>query len=948
MKTIILLISIISIFLEPLTAQKFLWKNKIGGTGQANPFDVIQDKSGNYYVYGNFNGELKMDTITINAVNLQDIFLAKYSPKGQLMWLKTIAGTGTENTYGIKLSKDGNYIYLSGVFSSIINVFHQSTLYNNGGLDIFLTKIDLNGNVIWAKNVAYGSNHQMGGYFDIDMYNNIIMVGNFINDITFFNDFITLIDPTPEFSVRQGFIVKFNEDGYPIWANMFYSKNINNNIRNITITGNEYYVSGQVSGVLEYKNIPIINVSNNRNGAIIKIYSNGDFAWSRKIVASNNAELYVIKHISDEIGNQYVTGRFNSQRITFDSTLTDTSKKLYLNHSLNKYDIFIAKYNSAGVFQWAKVYGSTQDENVTNINYNFNNIMISGSYNGSFNFGNFIVNHKQQSDAFLGVLNTEGQEITFLKGNGKLNDYGYGSLFSTTSRNYVWIGNFYSDSLYFDNNDFLINDLPNKLDGFVVRYGCFDSISIVLTKPSCPNANNGSITVIPSFGNEPYSYLWSNGQTTATISNLSVGNYNVTVVGSDNCELVKTIHLDHVPLLQAEIINVQHINCFGGSTGSATANPKNGSAPYTYKWSNGKTTQTITNLPAGIYTVTIRDACNNTATASVVINQNSKVNATVSSTPTTCNGGNDGTATAYPYNGQPPYTYKWSNGQTTQTATNLIGGNTYKVTVKDGCFQSVVKTITIPQPVALNATVTTYASSPCVPTGIAIVTAYNGTPPYSYKWNTGSTNDTIFNCSPNTTYQVTVTDACNGSKAISKTVGSKVISITPVVTCTPAGTCQGSIKANVTGGDPPYTYQWSNLQTTQTAINLCKGYYNVTIKDANGCTKTRKNIYVPICTKSFTNEDENNKENNILTEKINIYPNPAKNYIIIKLPVIEMDKNYNIEIYNYLGQQIQNFSLTNQDHETYINTSLWNDGIYFIRIRNEDTLYENKFIINKK
>ncbi len=937
---------VLSIICLATFSQNYIWVKEFKGSGQVNPVEVLQDDKGDYYVYGNFNGEIKFDTLTFNAVALQDIFIAKYSTEGNLVWVKFITGSGTENAYGFKFNKQRNAIYLSGVFNSNpINIL-GTNIWNNGGNDIFLAKIDLDGNLIWAKNVVYGPSHQMGGYFNVDDNNNVIMSGQFLSSVIFYGDEGALVLEPEEPIQRQNFIVKFNEEGIFVWSKMVFSTSDLSYIRNVNTYGNEYYFSGQISGLVKYGNTTIANLpSTYRSGIILKLDANGNLIWSRKIVP-NSSDFYAIKHVSDVNGNQYIAGRFSCARIRFDSTATDTSKKLYFNVSPGTNDIYLVKYSRNGQLQWVKLFGGNKDENIINLTSHNNQLIMTGSHGSKMSFGTYTTDYLAQTDAYTIVFDVDGNSLNGLSACGKLNEAGTSTFFSSTNRNFVWIGEYFSDTLRLKHIT-LINDVSNKRDGFIARFGCFDSIGYEMTKVSCPGANNGSLTAIPSFGNAPYTYLWSTGATTQTITNLPVGSYTVTVTGSNGCTLSRTFSVTQQPLLQASIINVQHNNCYGGSSGSATANPINGTPPYTYKWSNNKTTQTITNLPAGIYTVTIRDACSTTATASVVITQNDKVNATITNTPVTCRGGADGTATAHPIGGLAPYTYKWSNGQTTQTAIGLIANTTYKVTVKDGCNNSVVKSTILSQPDALTGTVTTYASSPCKPTGRAIASASNGTPPYSYYWNTGETTYMIENI-PAGTYTVTIKDACGASISISKSVASKNISISRTIKCTTFGQCNGSITVNVTGGDPPYTYLWSNGQTTQTASNLCKGYYKVTVTDVLGCTKISSNYFVPNC-KSFTIENdiepEFSKDNKNI--EIQVYPNPTDYKLYIAFPYESIDLDYLIEIFDILGNKIFETS-SYQQILLSLDVSPLANGVYFIRISSKEDYLQQKIIIQRE
>jgi gliding motility-associated-like protein len=132
--------------------------------------------------------------------------------------------------------------------------------------------------------------------------------------------------------------------------------------------------------------------------------------------------------------------------------------------------------------------------------------------------------------------------------------------------------------------------------------------NFVVTNPSCNGDCNGSITVNPTNGTPPIGYVWSNGQITQTINNLCAGTYTVTLTDINNCTITANTTLIDPPVLQVPLITATNPICFGDCNGTATANPTDGVAPYIYLWNDGQTTQTITNLCAGTYSVTVTDA----------------------------------------------------------------------------------------------------------------------------------------------------------------------------------------------------------------------------------------------------------------------------------------------------------------------------------------------------
>ena len=296
-----------------------------------------------------------------------------------------------------------------------------------------------------------------------------------------------------------------------------------------------------------------------------------------------------------------------------------------------------------------------------------------------------------------------------------------------------------------------------------------------------------------------------------------------------------------------------NVNCFGQSTGSATATPSAGTAPYTYSWNTSpiKTTATATGLAAGTYTVTVTDNKGCIVSANVTITQPSA--ALSSSVPTqtnvSCFGQSTGTATASATGGTAPYTYSWNTSpvQTTITATGLAAG-TYTVTVTDnkGCTSTANVTITQPT-AALVASVPTKVNVNCFgqSTGTATASATGGTAPYTYSWNTSPVQTTITATGLAAgTYTVTVTDnkGCTSTSNVTITQPAAALS-SSVPTQTNVncfGQSTGSATASATGGTSPYTYSWntSPIKTTATATGLAAGTYTVTVTDNKGCTST--------------------------------------------------------------------------------------------------------------
>jgi hypothetical protein len=298
---------------------------------------------------------------------------------------------------------------------------------------------------------------------------------------------------------------------------------------------------------------------------------------------------------------------------------------------------------------------------------------------------------------------------------------------------------------------------------------------------SC-TSNTGTVSVAASGGNSPYTYLWSNGATTAQLINLGPQTYSVTVTDSLGCTTAATdtVSTPNGPTASDTVTNIL---CFGATTGAIQVNVNGGTAPITYTWSPAVTTDSAaTSLAAGNYTVTITDHNNCSFLVSATITQpSSALSATASGTNPLCNGLSTGSASVSATGGTAPYKYTWTGGSDTTILQNLTAG-TYIVTVTDTNQCSATASYTVTQPVQLAATVSvTSASSISGSNGTASVSATGGTGAYVYNWSTTSSQDTITHLSP-ATYCVTVTDANFCSASACDSVGYLVNGINAIST----------------------------------------------------------------------------------------------------------------------------------------------------------------------
>lgn len=365
---------------------------------------------------------------------------------------------------------------------------------------------------------------------------------------------------------------------------------------------------------------------------------------------------------------------------------------------------------------------------------------------------------------------------------------------------------------------------------------------------------NGSIDLIVTGGIAPYSYIWWNGETTEDINNFPAGSYGVTVIGSDGCLANTIVALND--LTAPDLIVSQIDNTCGFNNGSISLTVSGGTLPYTYGWSGGETTQNISGLAIGTYTVTVSDANGCLGFGNTILINNP--GATLSSFPnsSTCGSAN-GELSLIVTAGTSPFTYLWNNGATTQNLNNVLSG-IYNVTVIDAnnCVSLLADTINNIS--GLSLVYTTENSTCGNNNGFIDIAVLGGSPPFSFDWNSGTyTTEDLINISSGI-YNVIVTDqngcTSNASATLDNINGPLLFTVYINSTC---GNSNGSIDLSTSGGTAPFSYNWNAGQFfTEDVFNLPPDLYSVVVTDSNNCqvtlTQFVNNISAPIASSIIT------------------------------------------------------------------------------------------------
>ena len=378
---------------------------------------------------------------------------------------------------------------------------------------------------------------------------------------------------------------------------------------------------------------------------------------------------------------------------------------------------------------------------------------------------------------------------------------------------------------------------------FVVNNSGSMSLTQTSTATSCFGGNDGTIDISPAGGTTPYTYSWSNSATTEDVTGLTAGDYTVSVTDQQGCVFSEVITVDDAPEVLTSIASFTNEVC-NTNNGTININVSGGSGSYSYSWSNGSTTQNVSGLSSGTYTVTITDANGCSAnTSQSLINDQSNCSAfcflSVSSNSVVdeqCGDGS-GSIDIQVLNGNAPLTYSWSNGATTEDIIGLAAG-TYTVTVTDvnNCVE--IETYTINNNAGnLSIGGVLLNDENCGSgDGSIAITVSGGTTPYSFLWSNSETDEDIDSLSA-ATYTLTITDDAGCELSASYTVGnnSGTLSVTGVASETSCTSTSGSINQTATGGNGNLSYLWGGGETTQDISGLAAGNYTCTITDEVGC-----------------------------------------------------------------------------------------------------------------
>lgn len=374
-----------------INAQSVAWAKKGGLWAYDDGYGIANDNNGNVYVAGKYEMSANFSGVVLPCQGNHDIFVAQYSPSGNLNWIRTAGGyTGD---YATCVATDGNYVYVAGEIegdnATIKFPGSPITIKCKSSNDVFLAKYTVSGTLLWARE-AGGWDYEKALGITYDNSGNVIICGAFRGASTF--GYKTIYGS----GENDIFVAKYDANGNFLWVNQAgSSKRDEAKSVKCDASGN-VYIAGTYKNGCAFGSQWLYSPSTYFNMFIAKYSPAGNLQWVKTGGGTYDDVAWGIG--LDNFGKIYVTGEFNA-------TANFGGQTIWTNGSA---DIFVACYDANGNIQWIRKAGSNSVDRARGIGVTGNRIYITGQYGGTAYFGPYTKYSSDNSDIFVACLDNYG------------------------------------------------------------------------------------------------------------------------------------------------------------------------------------------------------------------------------------------------------------------------------------------------------------------------------------------------------------------------------------------------------------------------------------------------------------------------------------------------------------------------------------------------------------
>ncbi len=530
-----------AVVLVKAQSPNFAWAKKMGGPALDKGSSIAVDPSGNVYTTGIFAGTADFDPgigiLNLTPVGAFDIFISKLDASGGLVWVKQLGGNSFDFGNSIAVDASGN-VYTTGSFDGTVDFDPNAGIFNLTGVsDIFVSKLDASGNFVWAKNMG-GDFADQGNAIAVDASGNVYTAGTFDTSGDFDPGAGTFILSSA--GSGEVFVSKLDASGNFIWAKS---------------------VSASIGNALSLDARGNVYVTGSSPDFITKLDPSGNLIWQKNLIGNVGGSSISV----DASGHVYATGYFS---LTVDFDPGPGSFNLTAPGAMQAFDIFVSKSDSLGNFLWAKGFGGQGPDVGNAIALDASaNIYSTGEFRDTVDFDpgpgtlDLISVPNDLTNMFILKLDSSGNFLWAKSFGGAATGFG---IVVNSSDNVYTTGNF-SSTVDFNpgpetfsltsvgaSYDIFVSKLGDTITGinyadtnnvFVYPNPTNGLVNVVVAKPS----DNVWIEIFNSLGILVYKQLKVNELNTIELGNLANGLYFVKSINSNKMiatqKIVKQSHL---------------------------------------------------------------------------------------------------------------------------------------------------------------------------------------------------------------------------------------------------------------------------------------------------------------------------------------------------------------------------------------------------------------------
>jgi hypothetical protein len=427
----------------PETAPDFLWAVQAGGPIHDKTRGLATDAAGNIYLTGEFGKTATFGDFTVESKGDLDFFVAKYSPEGKCLWVRTGGGSKTDRGYAVAVDPQGN-VFATGHSQSADATFDGTALgENRGNYDLFIVKYDANGKLLWLKSGG-GPGYDYGHGIGVDQAGNCYVTGAIVGDYEFAgikgtnskwnHQFLIKLSPAGELAWlrlaagaggcegeslavdgdgnivvagsisgtatigdatvtgkagRDALAVKYDTNGKVLWT--FTGDGSTTALfSSVDVDGHgQVSLCGMFKGTLALGGQKIESQGDN-DFLCAKLDRNGKFRWVK--TGGGPETDYALCVAADETGNSYVTGEFQKTATIGDASMTAQGIR----------DLYVAKFDDSGALRWLRTAGGTSGAlGYCVVRDGAGHLYISGAFDGTATFGQTTFKSKGSNDIML-------------------------------------------------------------------------------------------------------------------------------------------------------------------------------------------------------------------------------------------------------------------------------------------------------------------------------------------------------------------------------------------------------------------------------------------------------------------------------------------------------------------------------------------------------------------